>query len=270
MSYAESSAQTTLRFINSWGGQNPKRLTAELLSLSRETHRKPDTYFFEMLGGILIDPETKRPVLDFILPGIEYSIAKELQEWANQTNEGIAFWASPRYPEKYPCEKIILHRIAYTLGGRKVVLNSAILFDAKLDNPENLRKRLFTTEDKEETIFKILAWIEKISGESIENRNNPEIIDQAQHFAERIRLGNTSFSIVEEMQKNGFLGQNSISCAGGTNLSFSNFVLERSEVITFSENGKFVRKCGNCGAAIFAVISKGYRCPSCGGIYEGC
>jgi len=36
------------------------------------------------------------------------------------------------------------------------------------------------------------------------------------------------------------------------------------------EGKKYVYNCGNCGAPINMEISKGYRCPCCGGVYEGC
>lgn len=37
-----------------------------------------------------------------------------------------------------------------------------------------------------------------------------------------------------------------------------------------SESGNYVVSCGNCGTPINSVISAGYQCHSCGGIYEGC
>jgi len=234
MSHAESTTNTTLRFIDSWRNQNPNRLTAELLSLTQETNRRPDTYHFEVRNGVLTDQETGKAILDFILPGIEYGVAEKLQSWAKENDSGIAFWVSPRKHGEYPCEKIILHRIAYTLEGKKVILNSAVLFDAKLKNPESLRQKLFTTEDKEETIFKILAWLEKVSGQKTENKNNPEIINRAVYFAEKIQSGHSPHSIVEEMQKSGFLGQNAISCGGIISQSFSNLVLGKSEISIMS------------------------------------
>ncbi len=36
------------------------------------------------------------------------------------------------------------------------------------------------------------------------------------------------------------------------------------------ESKKFVQRCGNCGALIMDYIGKGYRCPHCSGVYEGC
>lgn len=272
MTYAESPAQTTLSFIPSWEQQNPQRLVAELISLSQETNRKPDSYHFEIKNGVLIDPETNRPVLEFIQKGIEYDIAEELQSWTGQTEEGLAFWISPPLSEVYPCAKVIIHRIAYTLDGEKIVLNSAILFDANLKNPEDLRKTLFTVQDSEETIFSILAWIEKISMKKISTETgHPYIKQHAGYFAEKIIRGDPACLVVQEMQQMGFLGQNSISCStpAGTS-SFSEFTLSHSDLFLASEVGKFVRNCGSCGTPINAVISRGYRCPKCGGIYEGC
>ena len=39
---------------------------------------------------------------------------------------------------------------------------------------------------------------------------------------------------------------------------------------TTSSEGRFVRRCGNCGVLIMTVISSGYRCANCGGEYKGC
>ncbi len=272
MSHPESIAATILSFIPGWENQDSKRVVAELISLSRETKREPDTYHFEVNDGVLIDPETQKPVLDFIHPGIEYSIARQLQSWADNNQEGLAFWVSPPLPGKYPCAKAIIHRIAYTLEGKKVVLNSAILFDATPDNPENLRKTLFTAEDREETIFEILKWVRDISKQEIENGSNfATIKEQAEYFAERMATGASPCSIIKEMKQIGFLGQNSISCSTSAGSpSFSEFILGRSNIISNPETGKFVKNCGNCGTPINTIISKGYTCPKCGGIYEGC
>ncbi len=45
----------------------------------------------------------------------------------------------------------------------------------------------------------------------------------------------------------------------------------KAEVKTLtSEEAKYVKKCGNCGATIEKRISAGYTCSECGGVYKGC
>ena len=264
----ENTQITTLRFIEEWKTQDPKRLTAELISVNKETNRKPDVYHFGVENGLLIDPETQKPVLDFINPGVEYDVAEKLQSWASENNEGLAYWISPRN-EQYPCEKIIIHRIAYTFKGKKVVLNSAILFDAELENPESLRETFFTREDNEENLFDILAWIEKVSGEKVETSSKQiGSRKQAEIFAEQIRNNVNPYLIIERMREVNFLGNNPISCPPSS--GFIGFMLSRSPTVNLSESMKFVKNCPKCGAVINTFISKGYRCPNCGGIYEGC
>lgn len=267
MSNIENVKETTRKFIRTWENTDPSRLVAELESLRAETKREPDVYHFVVQGNLLIDPETGRPVLDFIAPGVEYNIAKDLQEWAANNDEGIAWWISPRN-DKYPCEKIIIHTIAYTPEGEKVVLNSAILFDADLENPEELRKTLFTAEDTEENLSNIISWLERVSGKKL-NSTSPqtETRKQAEHFARQIKSGVDPNLIIKEMVVSNFLGNNPISCPPS---GFLGFIIPRSPVANLSESVKFVKRCGQCGAVINAFITKGYRCHHCGGIYEGC
>lgn len=56
-------------------------------------------------------------------------------------------------------------------------------------------------------------------------------------------------------------------CAGGGLISYIENGFGFREL---KDTGKFVRNCGNCGTPINTIISKGYICPKCGGIYEGC
>jgi len=265
----ENVETTTLRFIKEWKKTNPQRLAAELISINKETNRKPDVYHFEVKNDLLIDPETQKHILDFINPGVEYKIAEKLQAWAVNNDDGLAWWISPRN-EEYPCEKIIIHNIAYTPDEEKVVLNSAILFDAELENPEELRKTFFTAEDTEENLSKIIAWVGKVSGQQIDMSSKQTIDNrgQAESFVKQIKSGVNPYLIIERMKKTNFLGNNPISCPLSS--GFLDFTISRSSVTNLSESGKFVKRCGQCGAVINTFITKGYRCPYCGGIYEGC
>ncbi len=262
---------TTCRFLETWQGINPNRLIAELISVNNETHRNPDPYHFSLRQGKLIDPETGKPITDFISDGVELEVVLKLQDWANKKDAGLAYWVSPRLVDVYPSEKLIIHRIAYTLTGEKIVLNSAILFEAELDNPETLRDTLFESDDTEENILKLLAWVQEVSGEAVNLTSHKTHKDQAQYFAKQIINGVDHSQIIQEMLQTGFLGEFSISCKTVNNpASFSNYILSRAAINSIeTSEGKYVEKCGNCGKEIKAVIRKGYKC-SCGGVYEGC
>src|SRR5436190_737662 len=120
---AESPTITVSRFSRNWETKDTNSLIAEFLSISKETNREPDNYHFLLINGVLIDPNTNKPVLEFIQDGIEKDVARKLQSWADKNDEGMALWISPSMEGLYPCPKIILHQIAYTPKGQKVVLN---------------------------------------------------------------------------------------------------------------------------------------------------
>jgi hypothetical protein len=129
-----------------------------------------------------------------------------------------------------------------------VVRNSYILFDANFTGPENLRKFLFTHEDTEENVFRILEWIEKMSMEKVNTNtgNHEEIEKQAAYFVRKIRSGIPAGVIAEEMGRTNFLGQHSISCPCGTGQagSFSETLARNSEQIEYWHPGT----CKNCGS----------------------
>jgi hypothetical protein len=251
MSYAEAPEKTVLRFSESWGEQiSSNRLVANFISLNKETNRKPDTYYFWVENGVLIDPETGKPILDSVLPGIEKDIAEELQTWSNKNEEGLAFWISPSLEGFYPCAKIILHRIAYTFDGKKAVRNSVILFDAEFEKPELLRQILFTQTDTEENISNILTWVIEKSNAQIDKPKDEAVARrQAIYFAEMFQRGISREYIIEEMRRTGFLGENSISCSGGAT-NFSNLIGSRASISLLGEVQEWHSgSCRICGSS---------------------
>jgi len=231
----EATEKTVLRFSETWSEQvSSNRLVANFISLSKETNREPDTYNFWVKNGLLIDPESDRPVLDFVTPGVERKLAEELQTWADKNDEGLAFWISPPLDNVYPCAKVILHRISYTFNGEKAIQNSVILFDAKLENPELLRQTLFTGKDTEENVFQVLQWITQKSNQQINTpKNEIATRKQAIYYAQMFQSGMSREYIIEDMKRNGFLGENAISCPGTT--SFSDLIDSKSSVSLLSE-----------------------------------
>ncbi|MFH1863893.1 MAG: hypothetical protein ABIJ85_03235 [bacterium] len=242
MSYAEAPEITVTRFIHTpaWESEIDERsLAAQLISVSKETNREPDYCHFEVQNRILIDPVTQRSILPEIKRGtnlqeIEYQVAVQIQDWAVKNESGIAIWVSPRN-NIYPCEKISIHKIAYTWDGTKVIQNSYILFDAVFRNPEELRKFIFTEKDTEKSIPEILTWIEQASKKTLNTNssNYKETAKTAMYFAQRIRSGIPPETITREMREAGFLGQNPISCPGKST-TFSNLLESRSSISIFS------------------------------------
>lgn len=279
MSYAEAPVETILRFIEtpSWQieGIGAESLSAQLISVSRETNRKPDSTYFEVVDGELCDSITKESVLSVIkretpLQETEYQAAVQIQDWAATSDEGIAVWISPRFSGEYPCEKISIHQIAYKLDGTKVVLNSYILFDANLRNTEDLRRFIFTEPDSEEAIPGILSWIHAASRKSVntDTADYGEVERQAAYFAGQIRAGVDPNLVVREMQEAGFLGNNPISCPG-VKQSFSSVLGSRSEVFIFSEAGdqygSLTFSCDKCKSMNTRPYSKLIsNCQHCG------
>ena len=265
MSYKETPVKTVSRFSKTWNSQEQNSLIAELVSISQETHRKPDSYFFRVQNDMLIDPNTQKPVLDFVADGVEKEVAFKLQDWASQTNEGVALWISPPLIDEYPCAKVIIHKIAYTTSGEKVILNSAILFDADVVNPKHKRKTLYTITDDDQNIFKIISWIKRKTQKDINLIQTTHHTKQrAVYFANQIRTGVPHHFVIQQMQESGFLGKNSISCPNGKS-SFSNITTLNSEKFIFSgledEYGSLNFDCPTCGTTNTRPV--GQLIPNC-------
>ncbi|MEK7536580.1 MAG: hypothetical protein AAB559_02245, partial [Patescibacteria group bacterium] len=227
---------TVKRFSKSWSHTNPNSLISEFISISKETNREPDTYHFIVGKNSLIDPNTKRSVLEFIEEGVEKEIARNLESWASNNNEGLALWISPKLEGYYPCPKVIIHRIAYTPDKEKVVLNSVILFDAEIENPVYKRGTLYTLPDTEDNILKIIGWIKRKSKKDVSLESTSKTSHQkAVYFANQVRMGIPHLQVIQEMKNTGFLGVNSISCP----TSFSSLVESNSILNVFAGKDKY-------------------------------
>lgn len=255
---AESTTITASRFIYDWNTKNtdPSRLVEELFSLANETNRRPDTYVFNAEDG-LIDPATGKSIFEFIQPGLEYRVAENLQKWAMENDEGLAFWISPKLAGVYPCNKIIIHQIAYTLAGEKVVLNSAILFDGDIENPEEVRGVLVEEEDNDENLQNILLWIKQFTDEDVGFREmDDDARELAEYFARKIKEGVEPRVVVEEMKKIGFLGEHAVSCPPSARASRKK--APEGAIIVCC-------KCPVCHRQVEAYVINGrIYCPDCG------
>lgn len=215
MSIAESPVATVKRFSSSWGTLNNNQLKAEFESIHKETNRKPDTYPFTVQAEKLVDPNTNRPVEEFVGRGKEGAVFLKLQEWAIKNESGLAIWISPPLENVYPCAKVILSRIAYDIEGNKHILNSAITMDLseEIYNSEYKRGTLYETEDKEENIIKVLSWIERKTHQKVETSESDN--GQSEYYIRLINQGHSVDYVITEMQQSGYIGQASISCPSG-------------------------------------------------------
>lgn len=274
MSYKETLLIDSITSIR----RNPQRIIPELSSLSNETNGRSDTFFYVVGGGSLIDPETRRSVRDFIdsksdLGKTEAKFLARLETSVSQKDEGVFVWISPPYHGRYPCSKAIFYKISYTWDGQKVVDNSAILFDADAKtslalaeeltgevfiNPEELRETPLFFNDAEGATQKVLSVISRRFDVQLIKPEN-DIEQKAKSYAAMIAEEISEEIIVKHMLRTGFLGLHSTSCPP-TFLEF-----------TFGVSlGKYVENCGKCRVHIGKPITKGFRCPNCGGTYEGC
>jgi len=265
MMKAEATTETVERFTEIWINDSTEfdRLIPELISVSNETNRRPDTSYFTERDGELIDPDSKRPVLEFIAPGTEYKVAEELQSWVADTDEGMAIWVSPKLENTYPCNKALIYQIVHTPDLEKAVQYSAILFDGDIQNPEEYRKTLLTFEDDEENLVDMLSWIEEVSGQDFDKKHSKDITQKAAYFAEKIKNGADKKQVVKEMRQSGFLGSHSVSCPAEST-TFSEFSLKNAKIIFLSGEKFLLCQCPFCKRKVKAKISSGeISCPEC-------
>jgi len=95
-------------------------------------------------------------------------------------------------------------------------------------------------------------------------------IEEAQLFNQQVIIGAW---IEKELQERLNITLKPGSCGvlySSLTISPLTQILGNRESVSLESGAKFVKNCGNCGTPINARISKGYVCPHCGGVYEGC
>jgi hypothetical protein len=223
MSYTESPTVTFKKFAATSGWQNAstEELTNDFLSISNETNLLWDSGWYEERDGKLIDPTTKETIESTVGSGTildepEKNVNRELEDWFGTHESGIAVWISPKKEGYYPGEKISIYRIGYKITGEKILLRAHNLFSANFKNPEEIRRFIFTEDDREEVIFAIIDWLENVSAKKIEikTENSAERRKQAEYFAYQYKAGIPIDKIIFEMTQTRFLGENAISCGG--------------------------------------------------------
>ena len=280
MTYIESPLKTIEKFIPSWRYTQPDRLSQEIISAFNETHRKPDEYKFKFKENRLVDFPTETEInidTSTYLGKKDDELLGVLTYWVSENSSGTALWISPAYDSAYPCNKITMYRIEETSSSEKSTFNVTILFDTPKENtleiaanlnpvfadvrdPEVLRNKLFVVDEK----FGLSNLLELIGIEAQGSDTAPsrKIVHQ---FIDLIRSGVSPRFIAEEMQKNGLIGEFSVSCGGSTSLLESNSLTLNLTGLE-DKYGSLSFTCPKCGAVntrpFGQLIS---NCQHCGG-----
>jgi hypothetical protein len=254
MSYAESPVETVKKFSETpeWKTASVDVLTNDFFCISNKTNLEWDPYVYEERNGVLFDPVREKPVVGSAGDDkVEEGINKQLEEWFIAHDSGIAVWISPRGGHwQYIEEKIAIHRIAYKTNGQKVLLCSSHQFQTEFRNPEDLRRFIFTEDDKEESVFEIIDWLKSISEKKVETSVHVDLKErkkQAEYYAYQYRSGVSIDQILFEMTQTKFLGENPIGC-GGSNKSLNpeNSTYSEINTLPFDYTETFSWHSGTC------------------------
>ena len=261
------------RFAQSWTTTPDERRVAEIISVFNETNRITDPWssYVDEHGIYLTGSEDKTYVGEIIerdssLGAIEGQVFDSLETWASQNEEGLACWISPAYAGKYPCSKMIFHQIAYEVGSlNKIVLNAAILFESSPQDCVSLAQKLFPnlkdeitdTETLRSTLIipglnfqigTVLEEIQKLDADSLNTTPKiatEELVVKAKYISHLIASGASADRVAREMQRQGLLGEHSISCPSASQkLTFSELVTKNSDRYEFKPG-----TCRICGMA---------------------
>lgn len=122
-----------LDFIQSCLSIHPSQLVENIASDSHETRRIPDPYIFLVkdkkiltLNGEVIEKSIRN---DSSLDSMELKAFLEIQDWAENNNQGTAFWFSPPFPGKYDKGKVVASQILHDCDKQKILFNRNIILD---------------------------------------------------------------------------------------------------------------------------------------------
>jgi hypothetical protein len=275
--------QTVSRY-QGWSSLPKETVVGYAKTVFKESHRLPDEWSFsikehglydETRGGYVHKIVKDYPHPNTYLRELEDGIISAMDRWAISNQEGYLVWISPSFKGHYPCHKIeIIHK---TESATKTD-NMVILFDGGQDVCLAVAKQIFTDlkviKDVEELrnsiitpavldINRIIEIVGPYIPTSEDVMDGTELELHLQHIAKLAISGASQSTIANEMDRIGLIGKHSFSCPGG---GLSNTLLHKSNII----EAKYVKNCGQCGTTIEAHIAKGYKCPNCGGVYEGC
>ena len=254
-----------------------EQIIVERASEIIESRQEPDRYSFLFHGRKLVSPFTGKPVEnsmeDVSLIGQrEFAAFNQVQNWAVDSPEGLAFWLSPPHELRTGQTKLVVYEIS-ELDGQKSLLNRMLLFDINYSDSLRIANEIarafgntshFTDSEevRSNTIFSSFnmkqdVWLGIIT-KIINNPRQWSMLENGEDIA--IAQRTIEWVLAGKSEQN--MGSNPGSCPPG----LASDVLSRHSQIL---EGKFVKNCGKCGKTINKTILKGYQCE-CGGVYEGC
>jgi hypothetical protein len=276
MSYAETPPETFIKFDQNpqWRNSPKPVLTADFLSANGESNLLWTPFYYEEKDGKLYDPVREKFVAGSANGDkVEEGIITQLQEWFLTHESGIGVWISPKGDGVRPYfdDQITIYRIAYKNIDsdqplQKVLMLSWHQFNTEFRNPEEIRQFIFTEDDNEESILKIIKWLKKVSQKAISD-NCGDLVERrekAEYYADLYKSNTPMYELAYQMDQTGFLGKNPIGCP----LNYSNSIRELTASNKIIE-GTYCKNCGVCGAVIEMYITPGYTCKSCGEVYKG-
>jgi hypothetical protein len=263
----ESSIETFLRFAQdpNWLKSSKTILAGDLFSMHNESNLFLNPDYYEIKDGKLWHRE--RGFLEgsaSIASSVEENVITQLQDWFLSHDSGIAVQISPRMKPNprhpgYPEEQITIYRIAHKSSDpknifdtKKILFFTSHQFKAKFKNTDEIRKFIFTEEDKEESVLAILEWLKNISEKPVQTElQDVEIRQkQAEYYAEAILSGVPIYQIAKEMDKTKFLGDNPIGCPASSQTQSFDYYSNTTETPLYSSTQTewhlgICRKCGN-------------------------
>lgn len=259
MSYTESPIQTFIKFDKNIGWKNSpeKVLTSDFLSANGESNLLWTPFYYEEKDNKLYDP-----VRDKFVAGsasgdkIEEGVITQVQEWFLSHDSGLGIWISPRGDGKRPYEdeQITIYRIAYKNIDADKPLQKVLLFgwhqfQTEFRNPEDIRKFIFTEDDKEESVFEIINWLKNISQKPVADSYGDieKRIQQASNYAHLYKSGTDIYELTYKMDQTKFLGQNPIGCPPGTTTTNSSYTENVTSFLGYAETSWHDGTCRVCG-----------------------
>lgn len=267
-------------FVRTWKDKPQVQVVEEISSLSLETKRIPDPYYFLISqNGELVSPTAHCRIKDVIernsvIGKLEYQAVEKIEDWAERNQAGTIAWVSPPEEDIYPTSKIIISEIK-DKDGQKILFNRAIILDIDKEQCTKFAKDLASFSTNRPLLFSIdqirsnplilntkgINWtylleelIPDLSLENIRQHEDQgakeEALSQAEELFRKIQAksGRVDMSIM--------MGNFSSSCpvVFGRPTAFSLFY-------NFSEKEYF--ECPRCNGKI--PSGKGYTvCPHCG------
>lgn len=225
----ETPQKTLTRFDQniSWRNSNEKVLTSDFLSANGESNLLWTPFYYEEIEGKLFDP-IREKFIEGSANGdiIEEGVVTQLQDWFSNHDSGLAVWISPRGngTRPYPEEQITIYKIGYKNIDadrplQKVLLFTWHQFKHKFENPEEIRRFIFTENDDDKSVLEIIQWLKNTSEKPVSD-DYGDIKKRRESASQYVTLYKSGVPMPElayQMDQTKFLGDNPIGCPTSNN-----------------------------------------------------